>query len=117
MNYGRQLHDLRVANIGAGPAGIGVERTGSNPGLSQAHDAFNFDDAVGPHTNGSLDLDSATLSAVLGSESLLMHYKNGPDMSQQPPAMESSSILAASIGMLPVSHLGLPLRSRSESLS
>lgn len=102
MNFGRQPLDLRVAHFGSS-SGVGTERSGSNPGLSQAQDAFAFDDAVGPPTGGNLDLDSATLSAVLDSECLLPHLRNGTEGSHQPAAMDLSSILAASIGMLPVS--------------
>lgn len=105
MNFGRQPLDLRVAHFG-GPLGGGAERAGSNPGLSQAHDAFGFEDSA--HGGTGLDLDSATLSAVLGNESLLSHPKSGSDASQT-GTMDLSSILAASIGMLPVRHSGLPL--------
>lgn len=106
MNFGRQPLDLRVAQFG-GPLGGGTERAGSNPGLSHGHDAFGFED--GSHGGTGLDLDSATLSAVLGNESLLSHPKSGSDVSQQTGTMDLSSLLAASIGMLPVRHSGLPL--------
>ncbi|KAK9856787.1 hypothetical protein WJX84_000306 [Apatococcus fuscideae] len=98
MNFGRQPLDLRVAHFG-GPLGSGNERSGSNPGLSQGHDAFGFED--GAQGGTGLDLDSATLSAVLGNESLLSQPKSGSDASQQTGTMDLSSILAASIGMLP----------------
>ena len=114
MNFGRQPLDLRVAHFG-GPLGNANERSGSHPGLSQGHDAFGFED--GAQGGTGLDLDSATLSAVLGSDSLLSHTKNGSDASHQTGNMDLSSILAASIGMLPVRHPWLPLRTRHSALS
>lgn len=103
-NFDRLPLELRVAHFG-GPASS--ERHFENPqrGGPQGQDAFGLEFAAQCGTG--LDLDSAAISTVLGSETLC-HHMSGGDTSQRAGSLGPSSIHAASTGLLMVS--GLPLR-------
>ena len=103
-HFDRHSLELRVAHLG-GPTISEKHFKDPRGGVLHGQDAFGLELAAqcGP----GLDLDSAAVSTVLGSETLC-HHMDGLDACHRAGSMGPSSVLAASTGLLMVSSL--PLR-------
>lgn len=105
-NLHRPPFEIRVAHF-QGPFGREREHTDSEGGLSHGQDTSAFENVA--HCGTGLDLDSAMLSAVLGSENLLCQSKSGSGVSHAAP-IDSSSAPVGSSGLLLVRHFGCRYR-------
>ncbi|KAK9849959.1 hypothetical protein WJX84_002009 [Apatococcus fuscideae] len=95
-NFGCSPLALRVTQFG-GPRDDEFDRNCTRGEMPHGQDAYGFEHVAQCGTG--IDLDSATLSAVLGSDSLLCHPRSGGDACRA-SFLNSSSTLAASTGLL-----------------